>query len=191
MRLFLAIGAQNLSFDPLTELKKIRVGLEKKAINYRWVPVSNLHITINFIGEVEEQRVPDIINCISPIAAALAPFQLSLANVDAFPEERKGRVIWLGVQNSVTLRSLQQQCQAALLQSGFELELRDYRPHLTVARLRSPVQLRDILSPYKRQHFGELTVQGITLYQSTLSGPFPHYGPLHQFSFNLTEHNPS
>lgn len=181
MRLFVAIGASHLSFDPNLVLKKLRVNLERKEIPYRWVPRQNMHVTINFLGEVDEGRVPELGPLLSQVAQDYPQFELKLDGVEAFPDNRKGRVIVIGVQNSITLREMQSHCQELLRQNHFEISEKDYRPHLTIARLRSPRQLSDVLSPVENLALGQMRVKEITLYQSKLAGSFPVYLPLDTF----------
>lgn len=181
MRLFTAIGAQDLSFDPTVVLKKLKVGLEKKEITYRWVPRENMHITLNFLGEVDESRMDELEMLLKEATQGFSAFSLNIDHVGAFPEERSGRVIWMGVQNSITLRDLQRRCEDKLLNAQFLQAEKDYRPHLTLARLRSPRQLKDILSPVKNLELGTLEVKELILYQSTLKASFPVYTPLKRF----------
>lgn len=181
MRLFTAIGAQELSFDPSLLLKKLKVNLEKKEIPYRWVPLENMHITLNFLGEVEESRLDELEILLRDTTQGFGSFNLKIDHVGAFPEERRGRVIWMGVQNSIPLRDLQRKIEEKLLAAQFLQTEEDYRPHLTVARLRSPRQVTDILSPVKNIELGKLIVHELILYQSTLRASFPVYTPIKRF----------
>lgn len=115
-----------------------------------------------------------------------APFSLDIHGVDAFPEIRKGRIIYVGVQNAKELRALQEDC-LNVLREKFHPEERDYIPHLTVARLRNPHNLSDILSPVKKHHFGKLDVPYLVLYESISGGAFPVYEPLEKFSLSAHE----
>lgn len=182
MRLFVAIGADGLSFNPQLAFKKLKVNLEQKEIPHRWVPSENYHVTLVFLGEVEADRLLLLMEELGRLAREHDPFTLKVEGLSAFPNPRSGRVIWIGVQNSIKLRSLQSDTHRALSAVGFSLEERTYTPHLTIARLRSPRKLTDIISPLVKQNFGELTVEKITLYESKSGGSFPIYQPLGQFS---------
>jgi RNA 2',3'-cyclic 3'-phosphodiesterase len=175
MRLFVAISAESLFFDSKSAFKNLRVSLEKKYIEHRWVSAQNYHVTLNFIGDIELTLLDSLTVVLNSIAQKHTPFVLKAEGMGAFPSERMGRVIWLGVQNSIELRSLQQNCEGALGEIGINIEERDYHPHLTIARLRSPRKLEDILSPLRNNSFGEISVSNITLYESKLSGSFPIY----------------
>lgn len=181
MRLFIAIGATELNFDPREALKKLRVNLNRKEIDYRWVPHENYHVTLNFLGDIAEDKVGVLKTMLEELSRHHAFFHLKLHGPGAFPSEKEGRVLWIAVQNSLALRSLQEDCESRLRELGFELEQRDYRPHLTVARLRNPRNVSDMISPLVRQNFGEMEVKSLTLYESRLGGSFPIYEPLMRF----------
>lgn len=181
MRLFIAIGASDLNFDPKVALKKLRVNLNRKEIEYRWVPQENYHVTLNFLGEITEDKIVILKEMLTQLAHHHAYFHLKLHGLGAFPSDKEGRVLWIDVQNSLALRSLQEDCESRLLELGFQLEARPYKPHLTIARLRNPRHVADMIYPLVRQSFGELEVKSLTLYESRLGGAFPVYEPLMKF----------
>lgn len=182
MRLFIAIDAHELNFDPDLALKKLKTNLKMKELEFRWVPQKNYHITLNFLGQVESERLPILKSLLGELVQDHSVFSLKLDGLGAFPSLKEGRVIWMDVQNSKHLRSLQSDCEQRLKEQGFALEVRDYKPHLTLARLRNPRNLSDLLSPLIKQKFGELKVLKVTLFESKLSGPFPVYDPLEKFA---------
>lgn len=169
-----------MSFDPKEAFKKIKSGLLKKEIEHRWVPVENYHCTLNFLGETDPLMLPELKNLMRMVADRHAPFKLDIHGAEAFPETRMGRVIYVGIQNSRELRSLQEDC-LEVLREKFHPEERAYIPHLTIARLRNPKNLSDILSPVKKHHFGTLDVPYLVLYESKSGGAFPVYVPLEKF----------
>jgi len=181
MRVFVAISGEKLDFDPNEKLKKLKTNLSKKELEFKFVPQENLHITLNFIGEISEDILPSIKDELSKLVDAHEGFDLKLSDLDAFPDIQKGRVMWIGVQNSIKLRSLQEDCEQRLRDLGLELEIREYRPHMTVARIRSPRNLKDVLSPYQGHKFGVMTVKSVVLYESKLGGAFPIYSKIEEF----------
>lgn len=186
MRLFVAIGAQNLNFDPKEALKKIRINLRKKEIDHRWVPQENFHITLSFLGETSPEVLPALKGVFGELAQSHSPMTLKLREIGVFPSEREGRVIWIGVQNSRELRSLQEDGTHRLKKLGLQLEERPYVPHLTLVRLRNYRSLGDVISPLKNTDFGEMQVNDITLYESKLGGPYPIYEVLENFRLNTS-----
>lgn len=175
MRLFVAISAQDLNFSPEEKLKKLKINLSKKELDFKFVPITNLHITLNFLGEISPEFLPQIFSELENLVEHHKPFELKLSELSAFPEKQHGRVMWIGVQNSIKLRNLQAECEDKLRNLGLKIEVRDFRPHMTVARIRSPRNLTDVLSPYQGHKFGVLTVKNVGIYESVLGGAFPVY----------------
>jgi 2'-5' RNA ligase len=102
----------------------------------RWIPPANLHLTLAFIGEVADSRVPEVANALQR-GFATPGFDLELAGAGAFPPSGPPRVAWIGVyQGAAPLRALHGEVVVRLGELGFEFEARPYSPHLTVARLR-------------------------------------------------------
>lgn len=182
MRLFIAISSDEVNFDPKIALKKLKVNLNKKELDYRWIPQENYHITLNFLGEVEAQKVDLLKSLLEEVALHHAFFHLKLHGLGVFPSVKEGRVIWMDVQNSLALRALQEDCECRLKELGFTFEEKSYIPHLTIARLRSLRNLSDVISPLEKHKFGEMAVKSLVLYESKLQGSFPVYEPLMRFS---------
>lgn len=187
MRLFIAIGASDLNFDPKEALKKLKVNLNRKEIEYRWIPQENYHITLNFIGETTPEKLTDLKNMLDELSHRHAMFHLKIHGLGVFPTVKEGRVIWLDIQNSQYLRAMQEDCEEQLLKMGFEFETRSYTPHLTIARLRSPRSLGDMISPLVKHKFGEMEVKQLILYESKLGGSFPIYEPLFRYPLRERE----
>lgn len=158
----------------------MKTNLLKKEIEHRWVPVENYHCTLNFLGETNPELVPELKTLLETVAGRHRPFDLKIHETHAFPETNAGRVIYVGVQNTKELRALQEDCLNEL-RTKFHPEERPYVPHLTIARLRNPRNLLDILSPVKNQNFGTLHVPELILYESVSGGAFPVYKPIEKF----------
>jgi RNA 2',3'-cyclic 3'-phosphodiesterase len=187
MRLFIAIAANEINFDPKAALKKLIVNLNRKELEYRSVPVENYHITLNFLGEVQPEKIATLKEILERVSLRHSFFQLKIEGLGVFPSVKDGRVVWMKVQNSISLRSLQKECEKMLRESGFELEERQYVPHLTILRLRNARNMSDIISPVEKQKFGELSVRNIVLYESKLGGAFPLYVPIINFPLNVAD----
>ena len=185
MRLFVALSAQNLNFSPAEKLKKLKINLTQKELDFKFVPTPNLHITLKFLGDILPENVPLIMGQLQELALRHRPFELKLTGLDAFADKKHARVMWIGVQNSIPLRALQAQCEEVLGKIGLMASGRDFWPHLTVARIRNPRNLTDALSPYQGHKFGVLKVESIDLYESVLGGAFPVYKRLWSGALSL------
>lgn len=191
MRLFYAL---KVNFEDVPEIKNSLIKLKKDAVEKEWefkfTPPENLHITLNFLGEVSDGEVPKLCSIGQKVAALHEEFALKISGFDAFPELHHARVIWAGVQNKKNLQSLFEDFEKELLFLNRTPE-HAYIPHLTLARLRNPHSVKNFLSPFLRKSFGAIDCKEIGLYKSELRGLYPHYELLESFSLKPAKSNSS
>src|SRR5205807_2390184 len=101
-----------------------------------WVEPENMHITLRFIGEVDDSTAEEIDHALQRIAAE--GFSLELAGLGTFGQGFKARSLWTGVNPSAELSRLQGKIESALVRSGLPPETRKFTPHVTLARLKNP-----------------------------------------------------
>ncbi len=143
----------------------------------RPVRPENVHLTLKFLGDTPEDMVEAIVRAVSKAVSALDPFTVTLDGVGVFPNPRKARVLWVSLGGDLgSLGELHEAVERAVEPLGFPSEERDFRPHLTVARL------NDRVSPEDRHRAAEsfmsvevdestpIPVDGVSLMKSTL-GP--------------------
>lgn len=139
MRLFLGFapaGAERELFGLCDRLSQgERSGLPG-GDTLRWVPPENWHITVAFLGEVNERNLGKLSDVIAPIVQERAPLYAELDGLEWFPSPLKPRMLALHVNPTPALLELQSAVSASLRREGFQLENREYRPHLTLARLK-------------------------------------------------------
>jgi len=117
----------------------------------RWVDASSIHLTLAFLGELTDKQVAEAIQATEMAAQQVQPFSFRLSHLGTFGSPRYPRVIWMGIEDaSGSLTSVHRILNQRLLQRGFEVETRPFSPHLTLARLRSP------LSPQEQQQLQSL-----------------------------------
>ncbi len=182
MRLFLTIDAQELNLDS-PSFKKLKVGLKKKTIDHRWVPQEHLHIPVLSLGDVGRSLYLALDQLIAGIVLKHHTFDLKLHGIWGFPEQAEARVLWIGVQNSRELRSLEQDLVGTLKSEEHEIS----KPHLPIVRLRNYRNVTDVLSPFKNTDFGMLKVERLALYEMTSGGAYPTYRLLNRYHFPLLE----
>lgn len=136
MRLFLAI---ELGATLLDALDVAIAPLREEVAEIAWVPREQRHLTLKFFGDVEEGAASRIAAAVERTAATHRPFELTLGEIGAFPNFRRARVVWIGVEHEPRLELLQHDLEVACDEAGFELEGRPFRPHVTVARMRAPL----------------------------------------------------
>jgi 2'-5' RNA ligase len=115
----------------------------------KWVDPEGIHLTLKFLGGVDSNLVPEIIEALTRIAQPVAPFSLQIGGLGVFPGWQRPQVVWVGMGGEIErLVSLQRDIEAALSPLGFTPESRPFRGHLTLGRL------RERASPRDKQSFG-------------------------------------
>ena len=183
MRLFVAaeIGeALAAQVEALSDALQKRTAKAVPRAKVTWIPSQRMHLTIRFIGEVDEMRAAAIGTAFEP-PIDVAAFELTLAGAGTFPKSGAPRVVWVGVTRGVEeLLAAERQISARLIRVGVPGEERSYSPHLTLARVREPAGLRSarLLEGLTETTIGTVWVDAITLFQSKLSPKGPTYLPL-------------
>ncbi len=151
----------------------------------RWVPLSNIHLTLKFLGDVSEANIDLLSRMLSAEAATHAPFSIQIGTFGAFPTLRKPRVLWVGVRPSPPLEALYQGVESAAARLGYEKETRAFSPHLTLGRVHAKLtreeiqRLRNILSRTEIPMLGEASVRAVHLFRSELTPSGARYTRLH------------
>jgi 2'-5' RNA ligase len=134
----------------------------------RWVAPENLHLSLRFIGEVEDTLIDDIDTALARIRAPA--FDLTFADVGRFESGRKPRTLWVGVERSPPLERLQVKIEAAIVGLRLAPESRKFTPHVTLARFKSTPARRvaAFLSAHSLFRHGPVPVDRFTLFSSQL-----------------------
>jgi 2'-5' RNA ligase len=146
------------------------------------VTSARLHVTVRFIGEVDEGQAATIAAALAP-HADVKPFALGVQGVGVFPPRGAPRVVWAGVAPGTDeLSRLEVEVSARLERCGLPREDHPYRPHVTLGRVKEPAGLRSaaLLDGLAECSFGQWDVDAITLFESRASARGPVYAPLQQ-----------
>lgn len=168
-------------------LGRLRRSADERDWEVRWTAKEHLHVTVGFVGEVEEARHPLLHEIGQSVSSETHSFPLELKNVDAFPEISAGRVVWVGVRRTQALLHLHEVMASQLMAAGFPLDREEFVPHLTLGRLRNSRQLTDWLSPFRRQGFGKLPVHSLLLLTSEIFGSRVVHQVVGQWALQSTE----
>ena len=146
----------------------------------RWVRPENIHLTLKFLGNVQEETLGNLRAALKETCAEHEPFDIGLARLGAFPSARRARILWAGVDaGSDRLRALVTDLESALTPLGFEREKRAFTPHLTLGRVRSrPANFDDLPTTIGDLRF---RVRHIELMESTLSHKGATYRTIEAF----------
>jgi 2'-5' RNA ligase len=138
----------------------------------RWSSADSLHVTLKFLGEVPDARVPDVAEALATVAARHAPLALEAGGTGGFPSPSRPRVVYVGIRGQVdALARLAAAVDGALEALGFPSERRGFRAHLTVGRVRSPrggEGLTGALHGAAGETAGAWTADEVLLYRSRL-----------------------
>ena len=183
MRTFIAL---NLSDEMKEELFRIQEELKKADTDVKWNKPHNIHITLKFLGEIDEAKVVEIKGSLDSISREIKPFDISLFKLGAFPNLNQLRVLWVGLDKGCSeVDQIAASLENNLEKIGFLKEDRPFSAHLTLGRVRSgrnKAALKEKLSSLEVQPKSS-RIDNITLYQSTLTQTGPIYTPLHVAKF--------
>ena len=161
--------------------------LKKSGAEVKWVACENIHLTVQFLGETEEPLVPKIKEALDKILAPYAPFYIKISTVGCFPDRRRPRVIWVGVEESRPLMDLYKDIANALEGFGYKQEERAFTPHITIGRVKSNKNMRELLTRLDEVgaiRFSDFEVLNITLMKSELKPSGAKYYSLAEIPFS-------
>jgi 2'-5' RNA ligase len=144
VRTFIAI---EISREAKEELSRTVASLKKAGMDVKWVKPSGMHITLKFLGNIPQEKVENIKSSLSGIAERNQPFTVSLSGIGVFPKWESPEVIWAGLDNSSKVSAVQNEIESALSGLGIEREPREFSPHITLGRVKSP-RNRNVLKEY-------------------------------------------
>ncbi len=160
--------------------------LQREAEGVRWVREDQLHLTLKFIGELDERDLPDTIECLQDAVGEVGPFTMRVGGLSGFPPRGTPRVIHVGVEEPTgALMALQEAVEENLAEGvGIKPESRRYIPHVTLGRVKkrslcpSLDEMRGVL---ESDDFGAVEVQSMVLMKSDLKPTGAVYSVVHEF----------
>lgn len=182
MRLFVALDLPEAVRLALCELVE---RLRRSAADVRWVRPDGMHLTLKFIGEVGEEKLLAIKEVLRRVSNPKA-VELNFRGLGYFPNERRPRVFWVGVEASDNLAELATQVEAELEPLGIRREKRAFTPHLTLGRFKSTnrlARLQEEIAALPSTEFGQAEVGEFYLYRSRLRPRGAEYTKLESFPF--------
>ena len=182
MRAFIAIELSPPIREKLAELQAL---LKKSGADVKWVKPDNIHLTLKFLGEIDEEKRGKIEEIIENTARASKQFPISLSSLGAFPKIEFPRVIWVAIdQGDKEVKILAKDLEERIEKLGIPKEERPFSSHITIGRVRSPLnkdKLTQVLKEsenYFSNKIIEFNAGKITLFKSALGPSGPAYEAL-------------
>ena len=168
-------------------LKPVQTHLQSKIRKVSWTKSGNFHLTLKFLGDVHSEAMGAVSEAVENIAATQTPFSIQFGGIGAFPTLGRPRVIWVGIKHGAEIVShLAKAVNLELKRLGFPADNR-FHPHLTLGRLRRPMNLqplKSILRKYDTIDGATVSVNEITVMQSQLHPNGAIYTPLNVCHFS-------
>jgi RNA 2',3'-cyclic 3'-phosphodiesterase len=184
MRLFIATSFPS---EVLRELNSRVTALRPRLPAASWVREETQHLTFAFLGDQPEALIDTLAAPLTAAAAAIPRFEAHLAGSGFFPNPRHARVGWVGLQPEASFKKVAQAVREVVTQHGVELDGGDFKPHLTLMRIRDqwpPASIDLFNRSLKDYQSPPFTVDGVTLYQSQLNPKGAIHTPLRTFSLS-------
>ena len=181
-RIFIA-----LKIEPGTIFTGILQSLKSLAAGEKitWVDPVNIHLTLAFLGDTEEDRIKIAGLVLKRECSGFGEFTFNLKGAGLFKNFRDPKVIWIGVADSEMLLRLYEKIFTGLKDTGFRIEERPFRPHITLGRIRflkNPEILKPVIDKYGETEIQKVNVKQVILYESILRPIGPIYKPVGRFS---------
>lgn len=161
----------------LVEAYSARLAKEFPEARARWSKTEKIHLTVRFFGNVDDLALKEIVDAYKKRSAVFSPLRLSVEGTGVFPGPRRPKVLWLGVSGAKKLALLKSKIDDELAAAGFGPEERDFKPHLTIARLKDPPKARELAQRHLSLEFEPVRFNAtrIVLLESVLKPTGPEY----------------
>ena len=184
-RLFLGVRLPQEVIDLLTTVQHAAKTRDTGNV-LRWVRPENFHVTLHFLGDTEEELVPEVIAATGGAVSALTRGTTHLARPGAFPSARRPRVLWVGIEDEAEiLAGLSRALSHPLEELGFDLDTRPYHPHITVGYARKRARPGEVAGAFTefaaaaeeqlKEASAQIPVEKVELVESELSSEGPTY----------------
>ena len=143
IRAFIAIEIPDEIREKISDLQS---SLKNLGGRISWTKPKNIHLTLKFLGDIDEMLIDEIASELNKIAASISQFQIHVEEIGAFPNFKRARVIWVGTKSeNEQLTELALQIDNSMEKLGFTKETRKFSGHLTLGRIKDPTGIQPII----------------------------------------------
>lgn len=163
IRMFLSIPVKDpSSLQPvLADLKTTR--------NVRPSPISQMHLTVRFIGDIDDGKTKKVARCISDAVSGIDPFVITIKGAGCFPKRSRPTVVWIGAEPQETLGLIAERISANLKAANIGFDEKPFKSHITVGRCSGTVDLDGFFDRYSGKEFTSFLCDEILVMRSELS----------------------
>ena len=137
--------------------------------NVKSVPSGQIHVTLCFLGDVDESKIPKLCFSLESAFSDVNSFDASVRGMGAFPDAKHARVIWLGIDDDNKLSEYAERTVKAVKKAGLRCDEKKFVPHVTLARSRDGSDVRELISEYKDEEFCSFHCSSVNVMKSELT----------------------
>jgi len=190
MRTFIAIGLPETIRDSLAGTQE---RLKNSGADVKWVEPANIHLTLKFLGEADNGKLPEVILILEDVIKDKKVFQVSISSIGSFPRINSPRVIWVGTdKGSGETKKIAEELEEKLVKIGIPKEDRAFQSHITIGRIRSTLNreqlaqdLNNLVNKFSQENL-IFYVTSVSLFKSTLTPKGPIYEVVKEVSLQAT-----
>lgn len=160
-------------------------------VDLRWVAPANYHVTLAFLGWTSVDAIGAVRDALLAATSGLERIAFRATRLGAFPSLDQASVLWAGIEDGAALGRLAQSVGEAMAALGFPRDVRAYHPHVTLARLRDPRAIREVVLPMAEQMFGDTKADAITLFESETKSSSSVYREVEKITFRRARNAPA
>lgn len=179
VRAFISINLAGSLHRTLTEV------IEKFSAaraSVKWVEPENAHLTLKFLGNVEEERLPEVFDACEQAVKGIGPIDMEVRAVGCFPNKNRPRIVWLGIEKGAErVKELQRRVESELERIGFPKEDREFKTHLTIGRVKGKQgisRLCQLLEEERNIFLGSMRTEKVSVMKSQTLPKGPVYTEL-------------
>lgn len=184
IRTFIAIDIPAAQREQIAQLQAT---LRRVGGRISWTRPEGIHLTLKFLGDVDQAQIPAVAEAVTRASRQVAPFEVGIAGVGAFPNFRQPRVLWVGIEEPTgRLKALARAIEEELRPLGFPPEVRDFSPHLTLGRVKDPRGVESVVRALQQANFagGTFVANEVRVMKSDLKPTGAEYTALHHIALS-------
>ncbi len=167
------------------EIRELQAQLKPLGRGVRWVNPDGIHLTLKFLGKVQENNLDDIASAVQQAVTSCRPAEVTVKGAGAFPNFRNPRVYWVGVNEPAgEMVRCQQAIETELEKLGYDKENRRFSPHLTIGRIKDSDGIDSVSNELQTivKEFGAFTADKVIVMKSELKPSGAVYTPLYHIN---------